>query len=46
MVTKWEGEGATGPEVVALSYLSQRLPGFRATFSKRSIQRAYAGCKS
>jgi hypothetical protein len=28
-VTKWEDEAATGPEAVALSYLSLGLPGFR-----------------
>jgi hypothetical protein len=28
-VTKWQDEGASGPEAVALSYLSQGLPGFR-----------------
>jgi hypothetical protein len=28
-VGKWETEGARGPEAVALSYLSQGLPGFR-----------------
>ena len=31
-------KAATGPEAVALSYLSQGLPGFRATFSRRSFK--------
>jgi hypothetical protein len=40
-VTKWEEEGASGPEAVALSYLSQGLPGFRGDLPEWSYQQAF-----
>jgi hypothetical protein len=49
-VGKWEDEGASGPEAVALSYLSQGLPGFRGDLPEWSYQQAFhakgsAACK-
>ena len=38
---KWEDEGASGPEAVALSYLSQGLPGFRGNLPEWSYQQAF-----
>jgi hypothetical protein len=40
-VTKWEDEGASGPEAVGLSYLSQGLPGFRGDLPEWSYQQAF-----
>src|SRR5215471_14203989 len=40
-VTKWEEEGASGPEAVALSYLSQGLAGFRGDLPEWSYQQAF-----
>ena len=40
-VTKWEEEGASGPEAVALSYLSQGLPGFRGDLPEWSYQQSF-----
>jgi hypothetical protein len=40
-VTKWEDEGASGPEAVALSYLSQGLPGFRGDLPEWSYQQTF-----
>jgi hypothetical protein len=40
-VGKWEDEGASGPEAVALSYLSQGLPGFRGDIPEWSFQQAF-----
>jgi hypothetical protein len=51
-VTKWEDEGASGPEAVALSYLSQGLPGFRGDLpgvvlpTEPFTPRECAACKS
>jgi hypothetical protein len=40
-VGKWETEGARGPEAVALSYLSQGLPGCRGDIPEWSYQQAF-----
>jgi hypothetical protein len=40
-VGKWETEGASGPEAVAPSYLSQGLPGFRGDIPEWSYQQAF-----
>jgi hypothetical protein len=40
-VGKWEAEDASGPEAVALSYLSQGLPGFRGDLPEWSYQQAF-----
>ena len=40
-VTKWEEEGASGPEAVALSYLSQGLPGFRGDLPEWCYQQSF-----
>jgi hypothetical protein len=40
-VSKWEDEGASGPEAVALSYLSQGLPGFRGDLPEWSYQQSF-----
>ena len=40
-VSKWENEGASRPEAVALSNLSQGLPGFRGDLPEWSYQQAF-----
>jgi hypothetical protein len=40
-VGKWETEGASGPEAVAPSYLSQDPPGFRGDIPEWSYQQAF-----
>jgi hypothetical protein len=40
-VGMWEDEGPSGPEAVALSYLSQGLLGFRGDLPEWSYQQAF-----